>query len=164
MEVIPPLSAALILFLMTRLNMEREKRATGSRSKADPVSNPAGLKRIDPNRAFEHKLAGPSALAENGPPTRAIVRRGRCLHVPVPGGRQVVIGSRPYEVDGVVVHRDITTSETKIFNQGEEVELPLSEVVRLTELGFLEPIEPKAKPRPPVQTSIPNDPRVRAGR
>jgi hypothetical protein len=84
------------------------------------------------------------------------------VHTP---GKKKIVGTRPYEVNGVIMYRDITAQEIHVAGPGEVVELPLTEITRLTELGFLTPIDDgqpaKAKPiRPTSPTGIENDPRL----
>jgi hypothetical protein len=51
------------------------------------------------------------------------------------GLRQAV---RPPNVGGTIVYREVTADETRTVMPGETVELPLAEIKRLTELGFVE--------------------------
>ena len=94
----------------------------------------------------------------------AKVARGRCLHVPT--GKKVVVGSRPFEVNGAIVYRDVTADETRSALPGDVVSMPQQEIDRLMALNFLIPIDDqprkgmKVKPARP-QTGIDNDPRVK---
>jgi hypothetical protein len=90
----------------------------------------------------------------------AVVAKGRSLHVPT--GRQIVVGSRPVEINGVTVHRDVMSAEVRIHGPGATVTLPRSEVDRLVELGFCVPNEKRVKANgkgKPV-TGVANDPRL----
>lgn len=91
----------------------------------------------------------------------AKVAGGRCIHIPT--GKMLHRGYALQRIDtnGVVVgeNREVTMGEVRIAGPGEIVELPVSEITRFTELGFLVAIEPAKKARP--ETGIDNDPRVK---
>jgi hypothetical protein len=66
---------------------------------------------------------------------KAKIARGRTIHVCA--GRKIVVGTRRHEANGTIVYRDVTANETRAALPGEEVELPLTEIKRLIDLGFL---------------------------
>jgi hypothetical protein len=80
-----------------------------------------------------------------------------------------VVGSRAVEVNGTTVYRDVTAEEYRSAQPGEVVELPQSEIARLMELGFVQPIDGnpaaglKVKAVRP-KTGIDDDPRIAAAR
>jgi hypothetical protein len=138
---------------------QREKRNTNP--KTSPVPNPSSLRRTDPDKPLsEFRQLGPNPLPEEGPLTKATVARGRCVHVPT--GRQIRAGSRHFEIDGIPVYKDVMTQEVRIFNQGDTVELPESEIKRLTQLGFL--VDDKAVKKTvkgKLVTGVKDDPRLK---
>jgi hypothetical protein len=110
----------------------------GERKVTNPVSNPAALQRRDPSEIFSPSF-GPHAPSdapeETGPLGTGVVAHGRCLHAPT--GRKIIVGSRPHETSkGAIVHRDVTSSETKIFKPGDVVTLPVREIERCARSGF----------------------------
>jgi hypothetical protein len=124
------------------------------------LPNPASLQRHDPDKVSDFLPLGPNPMPADGPMVQAVVARGRCLHIPT--GRTNIVGTRPVEVNGTTVYRDVAAQEVRIFQQGATVELPQSEVDRLTELGFLiadvKPVKANGKAKP--ATGIANDPRL----
>jgi hypothetical protein len=140
--------------------------------RTSPAPNLAGLKRIDPDMVLN---TPPSQAIPNPdePLVRAVVARGRSVDVVIPG-EKIVVGSRPYDVGGTVVFKDVTAAKVHRAREFEEVWLPESEVIAGRRDGFLmaeedEPppkkkasSEPKSEPEPdPTSiTGIKNDPRL----
>jgi hypothetical protein len=118
------------------------KRENKNLHTTKPAPDFANLKRIDPDRIHAPPPLPPLQEQEPdlGPMGTAKVARGRTVHVPT--GVKHVVGSRPYDAGGgTVVHRDITAVEFHSAGPGETVTLPVSEIERLTTLGFLQPID-----------------------
>jgi hypothetical protein len=98
---------------------------------------------------------------------KAKVMRGHTIHVPT--GRQKIVGTRPYEKDGVILHRDVTAQENRMAVPGDIIELPVDEIERLTALGFVAPLDDapakgiKVKPARP-EIGVHDDPRVKGSK
>jgi hypothetical protein len=140
---------------------KQSKKAPGN-IKTSPAATPSGLQRRDPDTIFAMGPIAPPVEEETGPMGTARVARGRCLHVP--SGKKVVVGSRPIEINGTTVYRDVCTQEIAMFNEGAEVQLPVKEIERLKSLGFLVDDDKRLKAlraQPKPDTGIHNDPRVR---
>ena len=94
---------------------------------------------------------------------RATVCKGRSVHLPLPTKK--IVGSRPIEINGTTIHRNVEAAEIRIAGPGEEVTLPVDEVERLRGLGFLTDDKPakrgNGKAAAVSKTGIENDPRVR---
>lgn len=73
-------------------------------------------------------LPAPAAEPDPGPLQAAVVARGRVVHAPT--GERVFCG---YDVKGKEVFR----AKFKVHQPGETVMLPVAEVARLRQLGFL---------------------------
>jgi hypothetical protein len=104
----------------------------------------------------------PAPEVDPGPMAKAKVAKGRCVHVP--NGKKHIVGSEAYDVQGTIVHRDVTAEGYRSAGPGEVVELPEAEIERLTGLGFLVALDDKPVKRGngkghPV-TGVKDDPRV----
>ncbi len=143
--------------------MERENKNLHT---TKPAADFAGTRKFDPEKLLSSQPnpLPPQQEVDPGPMGIAKVCRGRTVHVPT--GQKIVIGSRPYELNGAILHRDVTTQAYRSAGPGEIVELPQTEIDRLTELGFLQPIDDqpakglKVKPVRP-ETGVKDDVRLR---
>jgi hypothetical protein len=100
---------------------------------------------------------GPNPVVESGPLVKARVAHGKTVFAAVPNGEKVWVGSRPVEINGVIVNRDIFTSRQRAYGPGEEVELSQSEVDRLIELGFLVSLDSESKFGKQATIPLPTD-------
>jgi hypothetical protein len=105
-----------------------------------------------------------------GPTAKATVAKGRSVHVPT--GNKVFVKYAQQRVDqnGIVVGADVpvTRQEIRTALPGEVVTLPLTEIERLTQLGFLVDDKPARRGNGKVavdpETGIKNDPRLTTNR
>jgi hypothetical protein len=98
---------------------------------------------------------------------RGVVAKGRSIDIGLPTKK--IVGSRPIEIGGVTVYKDVEAAEQRKAQPGDIVELPEAEIERLRGLGFLVAPDAPAKRGNgkaavnPV-TGVPNDPRLTAAR
>lgn len=127
-------------------------------------TNFTDLKRHDPDKVFDVHPNMQPAQVDLGPLAKARVARGRSIHIP--NGALRVVGTRAFEVNGTVVYKDVTAADYHSAQPGEVVELPETEIARLTSLGFLVALDDKAarkgNGKAPVNpdTGVANDTRL----
>ena len=146
--------------------MQREQRANKNLSTAKPSPNFAAAKKFDPDKlhpTLPNMLPARDGV-DPGPLKSAKVARGRTLHLDDPNGKKRIVGSRPYEANGVTMYHDVTAVEFRVANPGEIVTLPQTEIDRLIGLGFLQSIDESVGPRQArsvtPDTGVENDPRL----
>lgn len=125
----------------------RRRRAAAGQSK----SLPPGMKKHDPDKVFTLSPAplspAPSsaAAAEPEPTAKAIVAKGRTVHVPTGAKKEVgTVALASAAHPSAVTSFAVMTSVCVAKGPGEEVELSLSDIKRLTALGFL--VDPETVP------------------
>jgi hypothetical protein len=105
----------------------------------------------------------PSPEPDVGPTGRAVVAKGRSVHIALETKR--IVGSRPIEINGTTIHRNVEAAEIRIAGPGETVELPEAEIERLRGLGFLVDDQPATRRgtngKGHSVTGIDNDPRLK---
>jgi len=122
--------------------MQREQRSNKNLRSSKPASNFAGTRKFDVDRlAPTRPDMLPAPEVDPGPMAKAKVAKGRCVHVP--NGKKHIVGSEAYDVQGTIVHRDVTAEGYRSAGPGEVVELPEAEIERLTGLGFLVALDDK---------------------
>src|ERR1700730_12438167 len=118
-------------------------------------------RKSDPEKLNEEQPTG--ALPDPVNMAKTPVAKGRCLHLPI--GDRHIVGTRPVEIDGTLIYKDVFAQEIRSAGPGEEVVLPVGEVERLRGLGYLVAIDDKPAKRGNGKghsvTGIENDPRLR---
>jgi hypothetical protein len=142
--------------------MQRERRRTNKNTETKPSQN-----FIERKFDMDKLQPTPAQDVDLGPLAKAKVAKGRSIHIPT--GTKKIVGTRAAEVNGAILYRDVTAQETRSAGPGEIVELPINEIERLTELGFVTSIDGQlakgmmVKPVRP-QTGIDGDPRLSTSR
>jgi len=100
------------------------------------VGNRTVLMQRSPRRHPDHDHAPPvrlpaSPVEDSGPRAKATVAKGRTIIAPAPGEGSDLVGFDPFTAAPIRAPRQ------RAYGPGEEVQLPLSEIERLTRLGFL---------------------------